>query len=92
MTITLDLPQELERELEVEASLLGLSVAEYVLHLLATGPRYTHGSAAGTAPQTGAELVTYWRSAGVIGTRPDIVDSQEHARTLRQQAERRSRI
>ncbi len=86
MAITLDLPHELERELEAEASHLGLSLAEYVLRLLATGQRYTHIAASGSVPQTGAELVAYWHSAGVIGRRSDIADSQEHARTLREQA------
>ena len=35
MTITLDLPQELEQELSVEAGKISLSVPEYILQLLA---------------------------------------------------------
>ncbi len=35
MTITLDLPQELEQELSVEAGKISLSLPEYILQLLA---------------------------------------------------------
>lgn len=42
-------------------------------------------------PKTGAELVDYWEKVGVINSRPDILDSQEHARRLRDQAEHRER-
>jgi tryptophan synthase alpha subunit len=84
MSITLDLPQDLESELSAEAARLGLSLSEYALRVLLT--RRTRG---GTVPQTGAELVAYWQRQGVIGTRGDIANSQEHARQLRHQAERR---
>ncbi|WP_197064792.1 NfeD family protein [Leptolyngbya sp. KIOST-1] len=40
-------------------------------------------------PKTGAELVAYWEKVGVINSRPDIDDSQEYARRLRDQAEHR---
>jgi hypothetical protein len=85
MSIMLDLPQELECELTTEATQLGLSLTEYVLRLLSTR------SLVGQLPTTGAELVAYWRREGVIGTRPEITDSQTHARQLRHQAERRLR-
>lgn len=85
MRITLDLPQELERELATEATQMGLSLAEYVLRLLSTR------SLVGPLPITGAELVAYWQREGVIGTRPDITDSQAHARQIRHEAERRRR-
>jgi hypothetical protein len=85
MPLTLELPPELETELTAEASRLGLSLPEYALQILAGGhipnPR----------PRTGAELVDYWRAEGLIGTRPDVTDSLEHARKLRQEAERRVR-
>jgi hypothetical protein len=42
-------------------------------------------------PKTGAELVAYWQSEGVINSRPEITDSQSHARRLRHEAETRSR-
>ncbi len=40
-------------------------------------------------PTNGAELVAYWEEKGLIGTRPDIIDSVAHARSLRRQAETR---
>ena len=85
MSIMLDLPQELESELAIEATRLGLSLTEYVLRLLSTR------SIVGQLPTTGAELVAYWQREGVIGARPDITDSQAHARQIRHQAERRLR-
>ncbi len=83
MTLTLDLPQELESELSAEAAQLGLELPEYVLRLLTTG----RSQAAGL--RNGAELVAYWQSEGIIGGRSDIADSQAHARELRRQAETR---
>ena len=85
MSITLDLPQELECELATEATQLGLSLTEYVLRLLSTR------SLVSQLPTTGAELVAYWQREGVIGTRPEITDSQAYARQIRHQAERRLR-
>jgi hypothetical protein len=85
MTLTIDLPATLEEELTVEAARLNLPLSEYVLRVLASGR-------AGTGrPRTGAELVAYWRAESLVGTRPDIADSQEHARTLRRQADQRDR-
>ena len=85
MAITLDLPQKLESELSAEAKRLGLPLTEYVLHILSSGRSVK------ITLKTGAELVDYWRQEGLIGTRPDIVDSQEHARRIREKAERRIR-
>lgn len=83
MSITLDLPEELESELSAEAARLGLSLPEYALRLLA-------GARTGEdRPQSGAELIEYWRVEELIGARPDIGDSQAHARQLRERAERR---
>ncbi len=85
MTLKLKLPQELEEELSTEASKLGLPLPEYALRVLSTRrpPAAT--------PKTGAELVAYWRAEGLIGTRPEIGDSLEHARALRRSAEKRVR-
>jgi hypothetical protein len=44
-----------------------------------------------TEPTVGQEIVTAWLDAGVIGSRPEIMDSQSHARKLRDQAQRRGR-
>ena len=85
MTLTIELPPELESDLAAEAQRLGIALHEYVLRLLASGRSIA------PAPQTGAELVAYWQAEGVVGTRPEIVDSQSHARALREHAERRAR-
>jgi hypothetical protein len=85
MSLVLDLPAELETELAAEAARLGVPLTEYVLRLLARGRTPT------PAPRTGAELVAYWQSESLVGTRPDIADSAAHARTLRQQAQKRAR-
>jgi len=85
MTLTLDLPKELESELTAEAARLGLPLPEYARRLLAAG------RAPGVAPMTGAELLAYWQREEVIGSRPDIADSQEYARAIRRKAEKRSR-
>ena len=83
MTITLDLPEELEHRLTAEAMRLGLPVEQYALRLLGDVPN------TGQQPANGAELVAFWHREGVIGSRPDIEDSQAHARRLRHRAERR---
>ena len=70
MSVAIDLPEELEKELSAEAAGLGLSLPEYVLRILSTG------IVIGKRPKTGAQLVEYWQSEGLIGTRPDITDSQ----------------
>lgn len=83
--IILELPQELENELTNEAVQLGLSLPEYTLRLLFSR------SAVHKTPKTGGDLIAYWKDSGLIGTRPDILDSQQHARYIRQKAERRLR-
>lgn len=83
MTISLDLPPELESQLSTEASRLNLPLSEYILRILSTRQVLEN------PPKTGAELVAYWQSEGLIGSRNDITDSQAHARNLRQKAERR---
>jgi hypothetical protein len=85
MTITLDLPGDLERALEAEAARLGLPVAEYAARILESS-RTTDEL---REVRTGADLVAYWERKGVIGSRPDITDSVEHARRIRASAERR---
>jgi hypothetical protein len=84
MSITLNLPHELEQELSVEAEHMGLSLSDYVLRILSTT------LAGADKPKTGKELVEYWRNEGLVGTRPDISDSQSHATEIRKKAENRS--
>ncbi|MCY7278252.1 MAG: hypothetical protein LH702_32075 [Phormidesmis sp. CAN_BIN44] len=85
MNIRLDLPSELEIELSTEAARLNLPLPTYILRILSSRQVLNH------PPKTGAELVAYWQSEGVINSRPDITDSQAHARRLRDEAETRSR-
>jgi hypothetical protein len=82
MTLTLDLPPELETRLQNEAERRGVQVEEFALQILQSGVR----------EQTiGAQIVAEWERAGVIGSRPDITDSQAHARMLRERAQKRER-
>jgi len=83
MTINLELSQELEEELSMEAEKINLSLSEYILRLLIIRP------ALNTLPKTGSELVSYWQEAGLINSRPEITDSQEYAKEIRNKAEYR---
>ena len=83
MTISLDLPQKLEQELSVEAGKVSLSLPEYILQLLVVRKSFEN------LPSSGAELVSYWQSEGLINSRPEIKDSQEYARQIRYVAEHR---
>jgi hypothetical protein len=85
MNVSIELPSDLENELSAEASQLKLPLSEYILRVLSFRPFLQN------LPKTGVELVAYWESVGVINSRPDITDSQEHARRLRDQAEHRER-
>jgi hypothetical protein len=85
MSLVLDLPEELAASLETEAARLGLSLSDYAVRLL------TSASLHPSQVRTGADLVAYWQAEGVVGTRPEIADSQAHARSIRKRAERRTR-
>jgi hypothetical protein len=85
MTLMLELPEELERELSSEASRLGLELPQYALMVLTTGQRATGN------PRTGRELVAYWQDEQLVGAWSHIDDSQAYARSLRHQAEARQR-
>ena len=77
MSIQLELPPELESQLSTEALQLNLPLSEYILRVLSIGTFPINPS------KTGAELVAYWQSEGIINSRPDITDSQVYARNLR---------
>lgn len=81
MTLTIELPQDLEQELSNEADQLGMSLPEYAVRLLYSRP------ATKEMPETGADLLAYWRRTRLIGTRKDISNSQEYARHLRAEAQ-----
>ncbi|XGB43924.1 MAG: hypothetical protein LVS60_09720 [Nodosilinea sp. LVE1205-7] len=80
MNVSIELPSDLENELSAEASQLKLPLVDYILRVLSFRPFLQN------LPQTGLDLVAYWETAGVINSRPDIADSQEYARRLRNQA------
>lgn len=82
MTLTLELPHELEEQLSQQAGSLGMPLSEYALYLLQQQMKPN--------PQNGAELVAYWQAQGLIGTRPEIEDSAAFAREIRATAERRN--
>jgi hypothetical protein len=82
MSLTLELPPELEAALTTEAAQAGLPLGDYLSRLISVA----HSS--GTV-RTGADLVAYWKRHGLVGSRSDIEDSQAHARLLRERAERR---
>ena len=83
MPQTVELPDDLADALADEASRAGMSLRDYAVRLLAAA------RPAAATVRTGADLVAFWQAAGVVGSRPDIADSQAHARQLRDQAQRR---
>jgi hypothetical protein len=85
MSIHLDLPLDLESELSTEASRINLPLSEYILRVLSVRPVLSN------SPKTAAEIVAYWQTERVINSRPDITDSQAHARHIRHEAETRTR-
>ena len=85
MTLTLQIPADLEGRLSNEASQLGLPLSQYILHILSQSGRRE------SSPMSGAQLVAYWENEGVIGARGDIADSAQHARDVRRRAEERER-
>jgi len=107
MTLTLDLPPEVEARVTAAAARRGLSPADYLIELARSAtleaPAADDSSELedvedllpGTWPEdeprptTPAEVVAYWERHGLLGTRPDITDSLEHARKIRRRAERR---
>jgi hypothetical protein len=87
MEMKIDIPDDVADELMFEAAEMELSVHEYVLQVIDARQFVLPED---RRPKTGAELVEYWRRAGIIGSRSDITDSVEYARELRRKAERRN--
>jgi hypothetical protein len=86
MSVMLELPPELEARLVSEAGERGLPLSKYILGLL------TNGTDRAADFHNGAELLVYWQREGLVGTRGDIADSQQHARELRADSQRRGRF
>jgi len=95
MTLTLELTPEQEQHLEAEAHRRNMDAASYAKTLLFEeefDKRMEQIAAQAKEEKwSGADLVAYWEREGVIGSRPDITDSLEHARAIRRKAERRVR-
>ncbi|HCQ03157.1 MAG TPA: hypothetical protein DIT99_21815 [Candidatus Latescibacteria bacterium] len=84
MTLSIELPEALEKRLQQEATEHGMDVVVYAQQLIERGLSDTL--------KTGGEIVAYWEAQGVLGAwadRSDIHDSAEYARTLRATAEKR---
>jgi len=98
MTLTLELTPKQEQQLRDEAESRGMDAAGYAKARLFNDTALDENAAEALAPLgplppangTGADLVAYWKREGLIGTRPDIEDSQAHARAIRDKAERRN--
>jgi len=78
----LDLPQDIEAALAEKAQRQGVSLERYGLWLLSGRILQEE------APRTGADLVEFWKREGVLGSRPDIKDSEAHSRGIRESAQR----
>jgi hypothetical protein len=85
MTLTLDLPTQLEDRLRAVAERHGVAPDSFALHALEAAVL------ADETPADGPALLRFWQAAGVVGMRPDITDSQLHADALRDEAERREK-
>jgi len=83
MSQIVELPDDLADALTDEASRLGLSLPEYAVQLLAAA------RPSASTVRSGADLVAFWQAAGLVGSRPEIADSQSVARRLRDQAQYR---
>lgn len=88
VTLTLDLPRELEEEFSQQAARLGLPPAEYAVRVLAGSREPRPGNA---NPLTGPELVAYWEREGIIVSRRDITDPVGFARDLRERERNQNR-
>jgi hypothetical protein len=91
MTLTLDISPEAEERLGRRAEREGVDLPKLAAGLLED---LSLDEPEAPKPRTGAELVAQWEADGVIGAwahRDDITDSQEYARQLRAEAERRGR-
>ncbi len=88
MTLILDLTPQQEQQIEAQARARNMDARTYALARLFEDQPVEHAE---EKQWSGADLVAYWEKEGVIGSRPDITDSQEHARAIRRKAERRGR-
>jgi hypothetical protein len=86
LRISLVLPDDLAARLALEATELGLPLAEHIVRVLASRDPADVPS---ERPLAGAELIAYWTREGIIGSRADIEDPVQHARELRERNQHR---
>lgn len=84
MSLSIDVPHDLERELSAAAAREGVDPREFALRALRAA---IHSEAV----RTGKDLVAFWEAENLVGSRPDIQDSQQHARAIRDAAEQQRR-
>jgi hypothetical protein len=90
MTLTLDLPLEMEKHLQAAAARHGLPLQEYAVRAMLLGMEMeATDRSQDSLPTTGAEALAYWKREGVLGLFQDRPDTAEFARELRRQAETR---
>ncbi len=83
MPMSLELSDEVATWLQLGATKSGITIQEYALRLLSPPKAPTRTF------KDGASVVAYWEAMGVLGSRPDIEDSQVEARRLRELAQKR---
>lgn len=85
MSIQIELPDDLQQRLAVEAARLNLSISEYALQILDE-----KASLSADMPKNGSDLVRYWHDHGLIGTLKTLESSADIARRLRAMGEQRT--
>ncbi len=95
MSLTLDLPPEVDAALAAEAErrgttpeALAVDAVRRALPSLLDGVSDDQVAADAAAVRTGADLVAYWRKYGLMGCRRDIADPIAYARQLRERSQR----
>jgi hypothetical protein len=83
MSIVLDLPKKLVKELNSEAAQQNQDLNEYLTQLIQRGRTARFSST--------AEILQYWEKEGLIGNRPAHTNSQKVAQRLRKQSNTRNR-
>lgn len=92
MSLNIELTPDEEARFRRAAEARGMAADEYARELLRAGEwneADLDTALSEPRPRNGAELVAYWDRMGVFGSRPDIADALEHARSIRRNAERR---
>ena len=90
MTLTVNVSPEAESRLQRRAKINGIPLTELISEIVEEASRHIGDH---SKPMTGAELVAQLEADGVVGAwanRPDITDSAQFARELRQRAEHRN--